>query len=83
MDSNTNTTTGPTAGYDNNVDQNFGETGKKEGVMSKIKDKLMPSGPGETDTSGIDARNAASHVHHASHGGQERHDQANSDLNRE
>jgi len=76
--------TGPSAGYDNNVDQNFGETEKKQGFMSKVKDKLLPSGPDSTDTSGTSARDAAAHVHHASHGGQGvRHDQANTDLNRE
>lgn len=32
---------------------------------------------------GVSAKDAASHVHHASHGGQERHSQANADLNRE
>lgn len=41
---------GPSAGYGSNVEQNYGETGEKKGFMSKLKDKLLPRGPGETQT---------------------------------
>lgn len=42
---------GPTAGYENNVDQKFGETGEKKGIMSKIKEKLLPDGPDKMGSS--------------------------------
>ncbi|KAE8452008.1 hypothetical protein EG329_002173 [Mollisiaceae sp. DMI_Dod_QoI] len=75
---------GPSAGYGSNVDQTYPEPEQKKGFMSKVKDKLLPSGPGETRTGGDMTQNAASHAHHASHGGKElRSAQANADLNRE
>ncbi|CZR66218.1 uncharacterized protein PAC_16119 [Phialocephala subalpina] len=74
----------PSAGYGSNVDQNFGETGEKKSTMSKIKEKLLPKGPGPTTTEDTSTRDAAAHAHHASHAGNYlRSAQANADLNRE
>lgn len=33
------------------MDQKFGETGEKKGFLSKVKDKLLPAGPGEIEKS--------------------------------
>jgi len=42
---------GPSVGTDSNIHKQETGTGEKKGFMDKVKEKLLPDGPGKTDMS--------------------------------